>query len=159
MEKCHGLCYRDNFHQKKKKNSITWFEKGVICTWTILHHSNIYMHSCSWLFPSKTRPLTPGCRERRNLAHYGERNWSSVVVRMLSEINSTSGGRPPASELLGSCNETNNISCLGRPLSAPPFSAGSRSWGRGKPGTYPFHRSSVPRVLKRKISARARVMK
>lgn len=144
-EKCHGLCYRDNF----PKISITWFEKGVICTWTILHHSNIYIHikfhscfpalvlDCSCLKPERfSLRMTPGCRERHNLAHYEERNWSSVVARMLSEINSTSGGRPPASELLGSCNETNNISCLGRPLSTLPFSVGSQSWGRRKPGTY-----------------------
>lgn len=112
-------------------------------TWTMLHHASTcrrksYLHAYQnspvfsdnswWLFLSKTpKPLTrsdTALRERRNLAHYEKRNWSSVVARMLSEINSASGGRPPASELLGSCNETNNISCLGRPLSAHPFSVG-----------------------------------
>lgn len=154
------------------KLALLDFEKGVICTWPILHHSNIYIrikfHSwfpallvdCSCLKPDRfSLRMTPGCRERHNLAHYEERNWSSVVARMLSEINSTSGGRPPASELLGSCNETNNISCLGRPLSTLPFSVGSQSRGRRKLGTYRGAARFIAAVLNRKISARPRVMK
>lgn len=112
-------------------------------------HNNIYIHikirscfptlvlDCSCLKPDRFLLwMTRDCRERHNLAHYEECNWGSVVVRMLSEINRASGSRPPASELLGSCNETNNISCLGRLLSTLPFSVGSQSWGRRKPGTY-----------------------
>lgn len=106
---------------------------------------NIKIHSCfptlvldcSCLKPHRfSLRMTQGCRERHNLAHYEERNWSSVVARMLSEINSAPGGRPPASELLGSCNETNNISCLSRHHSTLPFSVGSQSRGRRKPGMY-----------------------
>ncbi len=68
---------------------------------------NIYIHikihscfptlvlDCSCLKPHHfSLRMTRGCRERHNLAHYEECNWSSVVARMLSEINHASGGRP-----------------------------------------------------------------
>lgn len=142
-------------------------------------HSEWYLHAYqnspvisnnnSRLFLSKTRQLLTqndtGLWERHNLAHYEERNWSSVVARMLSEINSASGGRPPPRSSWGAVMRLITLAVWAglSPLIHSRWESITRPRktghveGGGLRGR-PFHHSGAAQCLKSEISQTQRIV-